>query len=422
MVKASFPRLLLSLRGRRGADTVLRTFTWLGCLLLLAATAWSRPLLVISIDGLDHRYMRDRDALGLKIPNLRRLVLEGSWADKGVIGVWPTVTFPSHTTIVTGIRPDQHGIINNNRPRSEGGERYFFASFLKVPTLWDAAHKAGMRTAAIHWPVTVDSKTIDWDFPEHFKRRRGAGMDWDSTAEKATPGLIDKMIAKYPAMPQEWVDDRIRTLATLYLLKHEKPDLVLLHLIDHDSEAHDTGPFSRQAKAVLEYQDELLGQILAAKPRDMVVALVSDHGFERVDEAVNIWTLLKQAGVNGKFETSGTLLWTNDDSVATFLRKSDVTREIPVEEWKRFTPHRPVPRAAFEPKPHTIFANSPDAPARAKILHGEHGFWPLRADYRSTFLLWGKGIRPTRLGELDMLSIASRLAEVLNLPFGKDRK
>ncbi len=377
--------------------------------LLLSFSLQAAPLLVVSLDGLDHRYLRDRDQLGLKIPNLRKLLAEGAWADKGVIGVVPTVTFPSHTTMVTGVRPDQHGILNNNRPKSEGGERYFFSSFLKVPTLWDAAHKAGMKVAAVHWPVTVGSQSIDWDFPEHFKRRSGHGMDWDATAEKATPGLIARMVARYPSMPQEWIDDRIRGMAAIYLLKYERPSLLLVHLIDHDAEAHETGPFTRQAKAVIEFQDELIGQFLAAKSPEMAVALVSDHGFERVDAIIPVHSLLK-----GEFQSAGTTLTTNDAAVAAQIRNLKLGREIPAQEWKRFLPNRPVPLAAFEPKPHHRFASSPND---TKLDHpGDHGFWPMREDYRSTFLLWGRGIKKENLGEIDMLSIKGRLAAILGIP------
>ncbi|MBL8234714.1 MAG: alkaline phosphatase family protein, partial [Bryobacterales bacterium] len=111
------------------------------CLLLfcaLIATAQTRrPVLVISVDGLDHRYLRDADALGLKIPNMRRILAEGEWAD-GVAGVLPTVTWPSHTTLITGVVPDKHGILGNRRPASEGGDYYWTVDLLKVKTLWHA--------------------------------------------------------------------------------------------------------------------------------------------------------------------------------------------------------------------------------------------------------------------------------------------
>lgn len=390
-------------------------------LLAAAATLPARPLLVISIDGLDHRYLRDADQLGLKIPHLRKLMSGGAWADKGVVGVYPSDTFPSHTSIVTGVRPDQHGILSNNRPSTQGGERYFFANLITAPALWDAAKRAGLKVGGVQWPVTVDSPSFTWDFPEYFKRRRGTGMDWDSMAEKATPGLLDKMTARYPSMPAEFVEDRIRALATIYLLKYEKPDLVFLHLVDHDSEAHDTAPFSVHAKAIVEYIDGLLGDILAAKPANMAVALVSDHGFERFDEVINIHTLLREAGVTAAVEVKGGMVTTNDEAALKFLRGMTAAREIPDTEWRRFVPNRPKPLGAFESPLHTIFATGPAAPLRQKVLRGDHGMWPLRQDYRSAFILFSPGEKPARLGEIDILSLAGRFAQVLDLDFGKEK-
>ena len=92
------------------------------CLLWVGTAVQARSLLVISIDGLDNRYLRDADRIGAKIPALRRLIAQGAWAD-GVVGVMPSVTFPSHTTIVTGARPYEHGIVYNT---DENNVRYWF--------------------------------------------------------------------------------------------------------------------------------------------------------------------------------------------------------------------------------------------------------------------------------------------------------
>ena len=91
-------------------------------------------LLVISVDGLDWRYLSDRDALGLKIPHLRALLARSQVAD-GVTGVWPTITWPSHTTMLTGVRPDQHGILGNASGPPDPASSYWSASKIKVPTL-----------------------------------------------------------------------------------------------------------------------------------------------------------------------------------------------------------------------------------------------------------------------------------------------
>jgi predicted AlkP superfamily pyrophosphatase or phosphodiesterase len=117
--------------------------------ILAAAAAFARqPLLVISVDGLDQRYLANADAMKLKIPNLRRLMREGQWS-RGVVGVVPTITWPSHTTMITGVDPERHGIRGNRRPASEGGDYYWSAKLLKARTLLDAAREAGLKTATI---------------------------------------------------------------------------------------------------------------------------------------------------------------------------------------------------------------------------------------------------------------------------------
>ena len=77
---------------------------------VLRAQEKASPLLVmISIDGLRPDYVTAADAHGAKVPNLRRFMKEGAYAE-GVTGVVPTVTYPSHTTLVTGVWPATHGI------------------------------------------------------------------------------------------------------------------------------------------------------------------------------------------------------------------------------------------------------------------------------------------------------------------------
>jgi predicted AlkP superfamily pyrophosphatase or phosphodiesterase len=161
--------------------------------------------------------------------------------------------------------------------------------------------------------------------------------------------------------------------------------------------------------------------MMAALPKGMAFALVSDHGFERVDRMLNPWRMLEQAGVTGAIQSYGTFLGA-DESAAAFFRKQPGFREIPAAEWQRFLPDRPKPAAAFEAPPHTEFVRRKDAPSDKVREPGNHGFWPLRDDYRSTFLLWGAGVKKQQLGEIDMLSIASRLANVLGISFGKEQQ
>ncbi|MGH9839317.1 MAG: ectonucleotide pyrophosphatase/phosphodiesterase [Blastocatellia bacterium] len=384
--------------------------------------AGSRPLLVISVDGLDYRYLRDADKLGLKIPTLRRLMREGE-VTEGIEGVYPTVTWPSHTTMITGVAPARHGILNNRRPRDEGGDYYWDVSLLKVKTLWHAAREAGLKTAAITWPVTVNA-AIDFNLPEYFQKRQGGAMDLHSIEAKATPGLVEKIARVFPSFTQEWMDDRTRAQAAIYLLKYERPDLILLHFVDLDAEAHENGPFTREANAKLEYTDELIGEMLLAAPKEMVVAVVSDHGFERADRVVDVNRILAREGVAGKVEMRFGTLTTGDEPVAQWLRvasrdaKQGIGREIPPEEWKRFLPWEPGAVAAFEPAAHHPFGPAAAGEVFSKPREkGVHGLWPGRKDYSASYILWGKGVKPARKPRASMLTLAPRFAQVLGLSF-----
>src|SRR5262245_14387024 len=80
--------------------------------LLILRVAEAAPVLLISLDGMRPDYVTHADEHKLKIPTLRRFMREGAYAE-GVIGVAPTMTYPSHTTLVTGVSPAEHGIATN---------------------------------------------------------------------------------------------------------------------------------------------------------------------------------------------------------------------------------------------------------------------------------------------------------------------
>jgi Type I phosphodiesterase / nucleotide pyrophosphatase len=383
---------------------------------LAASLGAKQPLVVISVDGLDNRYLADAGRMGLKIPNLRRIMREGQFS-RGVIGVVPTVTWPSHTTIITGVDPVVHGILGNQRPKSEGGDYYWSESLIRTPTLLRAAHAAGLKTATITWPVTVDAP-VDWNLPEYFKRRRGGSMDLRSIESKEKPaGLVQEISAAHPSFAQEWMDDRTRTLAAIYLLQSKHPDLLLMHLVDLDSEEHDDAPFSREANAILERTDELIGSVLAALPQGSTLAVVSDHGFERVDTLVNLKAVAAKQGMN--VVGYGGIAVAQDEAAAEFLRtlKKDaaygIGREIPKEEVVQFPSVLPLTAGTvFESSEGFMFTQNGETFSKPSEI-GNHGHWPTR--YRAVYVLWGPGIPHEAMPEISMKQIAGKLANVLGI-------
>jgi hypothetical protein len=233
-------------------------------------------------------------------------------------------------------------------------------------------------------------------------------MDLRAIASKANPpDLVDKIAANTPSFTQQWMDDRTRTLAAVWMLKHEHPQLLLMHLVDLDSEEHDNAPFSRESYTILEYTDQLIGQAVAAMPAGSAIAVVSDHGFERMDKIVNIKSVAPEA------VQAGSIVLAPDEKTAGQLRelkkdpKYGIGREISAKEYARFPSMLPQhPAVVFDSVEGVMFGDTRNGELTAKPGEiGNHGHWPMR--YRSVFVLSGAGIPHEVLPEFSLKTIAS---------------
>lgn len=268
------------------------------------------PVLMISVDGMRPDYVTHADEHGLKVPNLRRFLSDGAFAE-GVHGVFPTVTYPSHTTLVTGVLQAQHGIYNNQIFDPEhhfDGACYWYADQVKVPTLWSVAHAAGLHTASVIWPVTVDSSVIDDNIPEYWRGTLSieAGNPQDRllmNAVRRPDGSLAEMQARLGPYTNgtevTLAGDRTRTRFATDIPARKHPDFTTVHLSSLDEEEHLHAPFSPEANADLESLDDCIGQLIAAakaaNPATIVV-VVSDHGFASIHDAVNLYLPFLQAG------------------------------------------------------------------------------------------------------------------------------
>src|SRR5262249_5420691 len=183
-------------RQRLGLPLLLLSLLFASCATLRAQdiTSGNTPektpvLVMVSVDGMKPEYVTSADEHGAKVPNLRRFMMEGMYSE-GVQGVIPTVTYPSHTTLVTGVWPAKHGIFANGLfdPLDKGQQAwYWYTEDLKAPTLYGQTARAGRKTAEIQWPVTVGAK-INWDIPEVW--RAGDENDIKLVRAVSTPGLL----------------------------------------------------------------------------------------------------------------------------------------------------------------------------------------------------------------------------------------
>ena len=223
------------------------------CLTLHASSLFAQapsphqPVLLISIDGMRPDYVTQADEHHLRIPALRHIQAAGAYAD-GVIGDLPTVTYPSHTTIITGVWPAEHGILNNQRfdpERKLAGAWYWYADLIKVPTLWSASHDASLRTASVGWPVTVDATAIDYNIPEYWRTPSlGVVANPDDrlliNAISRPDGEVARIATRSgtPFMMGNDVSlsgDEIKTVYSLDILKQHRPQFMTIHLSSLDS-------------------------------------------------------------------------------------------------------------------------------------------------------------------------------------------
>src|SRR6266481_577968 len=228
-------------------------------------------VIVISIDGFAAFYWRDP---AVRAPVLRRLAERGALA-AGMECVFPSTTWPTHASLVTGVSPRAHGIVANhilNRTTREpedltGDPIYDAPDLLRAPTVYDRAHAAGLRTTAIDWPATRNATTLDFNLP-FFKDQRvfetqTAKAVWD---ELTALGFPMHRQGEWALLPRRLHKDEMVGRVAAHVAKRHEPALLLLHFLCVDSLQHLHGPRSPEAYWALEYVDGLIGRLLGALP------------------------------------------------------------------------------------------------------------------------------------------------------------
>jgi predicted AlkP superfamily pyrophosphatase or phosphodiesterase len=407
-------------------------------------------LVVISVDGLRPDYVTAADAHGAKVPHLRKFLHDGTYA-QGVTGVIPTVTYPSHTTLMTGVWPAKHGILANQTfdPLQKNHEGWFwYAEDIRVPTLWDAASAAGRTTASIQWPVTAGAK-INWNIPEIW--RAGTSEDAKLVRVVSTPGLLAEAkaaIGEYrggiDATPES---DEVRGKYAVWILENKRPGLLTLHLLALDHIEHEAQPFSPKAMAVLERLDAVIGKVWAAAervaPGHAFVAVVSDHGFTTYDQQLNLFPAFRKANLfsvddKGKISDWRAMPWETGGSAAIVLKNpkdaltlatvrtlltklaadpaNGIDRVLEGDELHRKGGY---PNASFfiGLKPGWRTGSALSGPIVSSIkAGGTHGELPDLPDLRAAFFLVGPGVPAEKnLGLIDMRDIAPTLAKEVGL-------
>jgi predicted AlkP superfamily pyrophosphatase or phosphodiesterase len=227
-----------------------------------------RHVIIVSVDGLMPASYLAPDEHGLKVPALREIVRCGA-SSAGARSVFPTMTYPAHTSIATGTNPARHGIFTNRAwdplEKNQDGWRWYTED-IRVPTLWDLARAKGLRTALVYWPVTVGAHATAL-VPE-FWRADGTTEDAKLLRAISTPALLEEVSKRFPDFSKGFLPPRVKDEAStdiaVHLIETLKPNLLMLHILDVDHWQHEKGPFTPEANAAVENADYQLARLIAA--------------------------------------------------------------------------------------------------------------------------------------------------------------
>ena len=249
-------------------------------------TADTPYVLIASFDGFRWDYP-DR---GLT-PNLTELAREGVRA-LSLQPCFPSKTFPNHYSIVTGLYPQNHGLIGNHFLNSATGERYQLSDSNAVKddrwyqgeAIWASATREGIKSASFFWPGS--ETRMDFKHPTYYR-----AYDHHMPHEKRIQGILD------------W----------LQLPEEKRPHLLFLYFSDTDTQGHRFGPDSDEINDAIALLDKSLGSLRSGLKKigladKMNLIVLSDHGMTKLDKTKTIDLSVFPQLANYRLESSNPMV------------------------------------------------------------------------------------------------------------------
>ncbi len=422
----------------------LLSFFAIVCALGTQTPAQQRMVVMISLDGFPAYALDDAK---LPVPTLRRLMREGAAGRMKTIN--PTVTWPNHTALVTGVRADEHGLLVNGSIVATGAwppvkvdPMVDKEKMVHAPTVYDAAHAAGLTTAEVDWVAINNTPSITWPF-----------------AEWAAPGdpLVREMIQKGAIAAADVENftksnilfrDQIWAKAAAYLVREHKPNLLLVHFLSLDSIQHTYGPKTPAGNSAIAFLDSCVAQIVdAVRESGMqdrtTFFIVADHGFKAYTKEIRPGVALGEAGLAGKVyvlaEGGSALVYIEKSQAAELLPKAvkalqgveGIDRVIAQDGYGGMG--LPVPakdaqmgQLLLTAKTGYAFSGATGGPVTAALPQqkGSHGYPASDPDMDALFIASGYGVRKGgNMGTILNIDVAPSIAKLLGvgLPTAKGK-
>lgn len=263
-----------------------------------------RHVIVVSVDALVYEDLETLSRL-----SAFRSIWSRTARVNRVRSVYPTITYPCHSTMQTGLYPDKHGILNNEAPVmcEKTSLWQHMRNLVHGKTIFDWAKEAGLTTAAVFWPVSGNDPAIDYLVAEY----------WPQTPEETTydcfvnsgssPEVMEKVVApnlhhvENRNRMHPWCDAFVMGCACS-MVREFKPNLLMVHPANVDAYRHETGLFTEKVTQAL-YETNLWIEELIKAADDAGILdatdffIVSDHGQLNIRRCVALNVLLAENGL-----------------------------------------------------------------------------------------------------------------------------
>lgn len=415
-------------------------------------------LIVISFDclsALDYPILQS-------LPNFQTILEKGAVVPN-VDTIYPSVTYPCHATIMTGNYPNRHGVINNTllQPGRLSPDWHWFRASIQGTTLYDEVMKENMTTAALLWPVTGKAN-IDYNMPEIFANRRWHNQILVSLLSGSPLYQLDlnKRFGHIrQGLHQPELDDFVLE-STVHTIKTKKPNLLLVHFTDLDTQRHYHGFSSNEALAAIHRHNERLGKIIETLKESGIydnstVVVLGDHSALDENKALNPNVLLQRSNLiktnsKGKIINwkayckscdGSAYIYVKDkhdgatmEALATLFRSLLEDSDSGIEKVltsEQASEKGADPQCAFmlEAQKGYYFLEDfegeyvktvaeEDVTADKKYTLACHGYSPEKENYTTIFMAAGKGIKPVTLPSIRLIDEGPTLARLLGVSLG----
>ncbi|HRE50880.1 MAG TPA: ectonucleotide pyrophosphatase/phosphodiesterase [Flavitalea sp.] len=405
----------------------------------------AKHVVLITIDGLRPEFYLDQ-VWGMA--NLNIMKYAGAYA-LGVNSVFPSVTLPAHTSIVTGASPAKHSIYYNApfSPQRTSDEWYWYFNAITSPTLWEAVRDAGMRTASVNWPTTVGAP-IDYNVPV---MKKPGVTQLEATIPYCTPkGLLDEIQREatgrlsntdFSMQGDYIVQDQTMARIGAYLIREYKPNFISIHLSAVDHFEHSDGRDGNMVRRAVSGVDREIRTIVESIHRagiadSTAIIITGDHGHVDINITIapNVWLSkaglikdLKNGAWKAQFKTGGgsAFLHLKDPADSITLRKvREIIANLPHNEKSFFHVLEKEKLVQAGGDPHAALALSArkgfafNASLTGQALQPTHGHLPDFREIQTGFIASGAGIQPgIIIKEMNLVDVAPTVAHLLGINF-----